>query len=161
MNQVFRFAAVLVAGLLSAVSVQAQDRGPKTLDYWSNINKVCDEELGSISDKSPVTKQIAAMRNSARRINELSARGVDPEAVEVAEKMVRLFKRIGDYVEDYGDADRGFKSGFRDGLNGNPTRVIDERKAIENETSEAKELINKIRKRLESRYDRDFPALLR
>jgi hypothetical protein len=161
MNLVRCFTALFVVLPLTAGSLQAQDRGAKTFDYWSKIKGICEEEIAGISDSSPVTKQVAAMRNIARRINDLSARGVDPDAIEVAEKMVKLFKRTGSYIDDYGDADRGFKSGFRDGLNKNPTRVIDERKAIERDAADAKETASRIRKRLEAQYDRDFPTLLK
>jgi hypothetical protein len=160
MNPVHCLAAALAVVIAGAGPAVAQDKGKKTLAYWKNVADIFEKEMDGVTDKSPVDKQLTAMRNLVRRINDLSARGVDEDAIEISEKMVKLFKRIGDYTNDYGDGDRAFKSGLRDGINKNPTRVIDEKKAIFKQRDETKEAATKTRKRLEARYDLDFPAII-
>jgi hypothetical protein len=150
-------AVAVCALLLSPPTAPAQDRAQKTSEYWKAIKNILQEE--AVGDEAALEKKITAVRNVARRVDGLSARGVDTEAVEVTDQMVKLFKRVGNYLDDYGDADRGFKSGLRDGLNNNPTRAIDEREAIKRDMEATKEAASKARKRLEAKYDVDLPSL--
>ena len=148
------------AVLLSSAMVMAQG-GVKTVECWKAVRKIQDEELGPLTPQSPLDKQISALRNVSRRIDGLSARGVDQEVIEISERAGRFFKRAADCLNDYGDNERGFKSGLRDGLNGNPTRGIEEQKAVRKEMEAVKEAATKVRKKLESKYDVDLPPLFR
>lgn len=135
----------------------AQDRAKQTIAYWKMLKAIGDQE--SPGPQATLQQKISAVRNVAHRIDDLSARGVDQEAIDVAEKMVKLCKRAAAFLDDYGDATKGFQAGFRDGLNGNPTRAIDEANAIRRQNDALQEAASRARKRLESRYDVDLPSL--
>lgn len=145
--------------LLSAAPAAAQDKskGEKTAAYWNKVRDICTD--GQPKDSATIDAKVAALRSIARRIDDLSARGVDTEVVEATERVSKLMRRTGDYLNDYGDASRGFASGFRDGLNNNPTRAIDELQAIQTEMKDLESTLSKVRKRMESKYDLDFADL--
>ena len=135
----------------------ADDRGRSTAEYWNKVKTILQEEEPAAN--ATLEEKISGLQNAARRIDDLSARGVDEEAVDVADKMVELLNRAAAYLDDYGTPERGFKSGFRDGLNNNPTRAIDEQQAIKDMLEEMKQAESKARKHLEARYNIDLPSL--
>jgi hypothetical protein len=143
--------------VLFARPTLAQDKGTKTAEYWNKIKAIQDE--AAPPDDATVDQKIDALRSMAKDIDDLSARGVDEEALDVADQLVKVANRLADFLDDYGDADRAFKSGLRDGLNNNPTRALDEAAAVKQDVTDFKEAQSKVRKRLEGRYDVDLPSL--
>lgn len=132
----------------------AQDRGRATLAYWSKIKEILDEQ--AVGPNATVQQKISAGRSVAYRIDRLSARDVDPEAIEVGERIIRLCNRLIAYMADYGEPENAIIAGLRDGLSNNPTRAIDEGAAITRQLEETKAAASRARRQLEGKYGFDL-----
>jgi hypothetical protein len=134
----------------------AQDRD-RTVAYLQRMKTLCEENDPATAASNE--KKVSTMRMLARRIDELSVRGVDPEAIDLTEQLVQLLRRGADFVDDYGEPGKAFLSGIRDGLNDNPTRSIKEANALERQKKDLLETVSRARKRLELKYDVDLSWL--
>jgi hypothetical protein len=140
--------------------VAEPDKKRRTYDYWCEVDRILHEAAkGAKPDEYTAT-----WKSMAKAVDELPCRGVDEEAIDCVQDLGNVLLKKAEFYEKDPRAARAPEAFIR-GVLGDPLKVADEisaeEKAIDKQVEETLSKAKKLRAILSSRYDNEFPNLLK